>query len=212
MTRRSGAVFRENRALCVGGPGRHGERGQAACVGARTGPDGLLGGGMGDDGPVRGIHQDDGERGENRPGRGYRPIADYAMVGNAQSAALVASDGDVDWLCLPDFASGAVLWRLLDAASGGFLSTRPVAPVVATRRRYRDDSLVLETVLETAGGALRITDAMPVAVGDPTPALDGVWGGRARRRLVRWLEAVDHPLDVALAIRVGFDFGATSVR
>jgi len=145
-------------------------------------------------------------------GRGYRPIADYALLGNAQSAALVAGDGGIDWLCLPDFASGAVLWRLLDAGSGGFLATHPASAVIGMRRRYRDDSLVLETTLTTGDGDLRITDAMPVAEGDPTPALDGVWGGRARRRLVRWLEAVDHPLDLTFEARLGFDFGAATFR
>ncbi|HET7092941.1 MAG TPA: trehalase-like domain-containing protein, partial [Thermomicrobiales bacterium] len=60
----------------------------------------------------------------------YRPIGDYGIVGDAQSAALIASDGSVDWLCLPHFDSPAVLCRILDVDRGGFLSTLPAAPAI----------------------------------------------------------------------------------
>ncbi len=144
------------------------------------------------------------------PAAGYRPIGDYALIGDAQSAALVASDGSIDWICLPHFDSPAVLCRLLDAAKGGFLALRPSQPVTRAMRRYLPGSAVLETTLETRGATLRLTDAMPLAAGDPGPVLDGVWGGWGRHRVIRLLEAVDGPLDVVLNAKIAFDFAATS--
>ncbi|MDP9472715.1 MAG: glycoside hydrolase family 15 protein [Chloroflexota bacterium] len=144
------------------------------------------------------------------PAIGYRAISDYALIGDAQSAALVASDGTIDWLCLPHFDSPAVLCRILDAAKGGFLAIRPSKSTTRALRRYLPGSAVLETTLETDDGSLRVTDAMPLAVGDPGPVLDGIWGGKGRHRIVRLLEAVDTPLDVTLEAKIGFDFAATS--
>ncbi|HET7092181.1 MAG TPA: trehalase-like domain-containing protein, partial [Thermomicrobiales bacterium] len=141
----------------------------------------------------------------------YRPIGDYGIVGDAQSAALIASDGSVDWLCLPHFDSPAVLCRILDVDRGGFLSTLPAAPAIRRRRRYRDDSNVLETTLETAAGRLRLTDAMPVEDASEV-LLDGIWTGHGRHRLVRVIEALDGPLDVEMTARLSFDFTATPAR
>ena len=144
--------------------------------------------------------------------RGYRPIADYALIGDAQSAALVASDGGIDWLCLPHIDSPAVLCRLLDARIGGYVAVRPAGYDPPTsRRRYLPNSNVLETTLTGAGGELRLTDAMPVAADDPTP-LDGAWSGRGRHRVVRLVEATAGPVTAALAARLGFDFAATPAR
>jgi len=142
-------------------------------------------------------------------GRGYRPIADYAIVGDAQSAALVASDGAIDWLCLPHFDSPAVLCRLLDANKGGYLSLQPAGTISGARRRYREASNVLETTLESPTGGVRLIDAMPVAEGDTTPPLDGVWGGRGRHRVIRLVEAAAEPVEVRLDARLAFDFAAT---
>jgi GH15 family glucan-1,4-alpha-glucosidase len=131
----------------------------------------------------------------------------------------VAGDGSVDWLCLPDFDSSALLCRLLDADRGGYLAVRPAGGVAHAGRRYRPLTAVLETTLDppAAGsngdrnGALRITDAMPVAMGDPRP-LDGVWRGRPRHRLVRLLDALDGPVEAVLEARLGFDFAATPAQ
>ncbi len=142
-------------------------------------------------------------------GRGYPPISDYALIGDAQSGALVASDGSIDWLCLPHFDDPAVLCRLLDNAKGGYLALRPATPgAIATSRRYRPASNVLETVLSSDGGVLRLVDAMPLAANDPRP-LDGVWEGRGRHRVVRLLEVMSGAVDVVLEARLGFDFAAT---
>jgi len=65
--------------------------------------------------------------------RGYRPVRDYALVGDAHTAALVAKDGSIDWCCWPRFDSPAILCRLLDARKGGYTQLCPAADFKATR-------------------------------------------------------------------------------
>jgi GH15 family glucan-1,4-alpha-glucosidase len=90
---------------------------------------------------------------------GYAPIADYAAIGDGRSAALVARDGSIDWLCLPDFDGDAMLGALLDAESGGRFAIAPDEPFEATRA-YVPDTNVLCTTMACASGSIRITDAM----------------------------------------------------
>jgi GH15 family glucan-1,4-alpha-glucosidase len=92
----------------------------------------------------------------------YRPIADYAIIGDCRSAALVSRDGSIDWLCLPRFDSPSVLAAILDGRLGGRFR---VAAASASRltRRYIGASNVLETTFTSPDGSLRLTDAMPVA-------------------------------------------------
>ncbi|MDQ3044473.1 MAG: glycoside hydrolase family 15 protein, partial [Chloroflexota bacterium] len=141
---------------------------------------------------------------------GYRPIEDYGLIGDAQSAALVASDGEIDWLCLPHFDSPAVLCRILDAARGGFLALRPRAAVTETTRHYLPGSTVLETKLFTSEGALRLIDTMPVAWDDFDQLLDGVWTGKGRHRLIRLMQSDKVGFVVDFEARIAFDFGATT--
>jgi GH15 family glucan-1,4-alpha-glucosidase len=92
-------------------------------------------------------------------------IEDYALIGDMQTAALVRRDGTVDWLCLPRFDSPAVFAGLLGTEEHGFWRIGPAhhggpAPT-ATRRRYRGDSLVLESEWDTPRGTVRVIDFMP---------------------------------------------------
>jgi GH15 family glucan-1,4-alpha-glucosidase len=88
-------------------------------------------------------------------------IEDYALIGDCHSAALVGRDGSIDWLCWPRFDSAACFAALLGAAENGRWKIFPVAQDVSVRRRYREDSLILETELETADGAATLIDFMP---------------------------------------------------
>src|SRR5271165_4916672 len=91
-----------------------------------------------------------------------RPIEDYALIGDCHAAALVGRDGSIDWLCLPRFDSGACFAALLGTPEHGRWLLAPEGGVPATRRRYRDCTLVLETDYETAEGAVVVVDCMPV--------------------------------------------------
>ena len=82
-------------------------------------------------------------------------IEDYALIGDMQTAALVANDGSIDWLCLPHFDSAACFAALLGTRDHGRWQIAPAEPVTAVRRRYRPASLVLETEFTTASGVIR---------------------------------------------------------
>src|SRR3954464_189265 len=88
-------------------------------------------------------------------------IEDYALIGDCQTAALVSRDGSIDWLCLPRFDSGACFAALLGSADNGRWTIAPQGRITAHRRRYRPDTLVLETEYETADGAVTVVDCMP---------------------------------------------------
>src|SRR5689334_12393002 len=94
-------------------------------------------------------------------------IEDYGLIGDSQTAALVGRDGSIDWLCLPHFDSGACFAALLGGSDNGRWLLRPHDDVVATTRRYRPNTLVLETDFETGTGAVRLIDFMTPRDGEP---------------------------------------------
>jgi GH15 family glucan-1,4-alpha-glucosidase len=92
-------------------------------------------------------------------------IEDYALIGDCHSAALVGRDGSIDWLCWPRFDSPACFSALLGTPENGYWKIAPLDPRARVTRRYRPDTLILETEFETAEGAATLIDFMPVRDG-----------------------------------------------
>src|SRR5262245_15992251 len=90
---------------------------------------------------------------------GYAAIEDYALLSDGRSAALVARDGAIDWLCLPNFDSPSLFAAVLDVDRGGSFELGPAIPGHASRR-YVPETNVLETIWTTDAGSVRVLDAM----------------------------------------------------
>jgi GH15 family glucan-1,4-alpha-glucosidase len=121
------------------------------------------------------------------------PIEDYALIGDTRTAALVGTDGSIDWLCLPRFDSAACFAALLGEPRHGRWLIAPAGTVLRVTRRYRPGTLVLETEFTTATGVVRIVDCMP-----PDESIPNVL------RLVEGLSG-EVPMRMELIIR--FDYG-----
>ncbi|MFE2058035.1 glycoside hydrolase family 15 protein [Streptomyces sp. NPDC059446] len=125
-------------------------------------------------------------------------IEDYALIGDMQTAALVCRDGTADWLCLPRFDSHAIFAGLLGTEEHGFWLLGPAraegaqAPA-ADRRRYRGDSLILESEWDTPRGTVRVTDFMPPRDGAP--------------QLIRIVEGVSGRVPMRSELRMRFSYG-----
>lgn len=91
----------------------------------------------------------------------YRPIRDYALIGDCHGAALVSRHGSIDWCCLRRFDADPIFCRILDARIGGYFSMHPVEATSVTRG-YLRDSNILETRFTTKSGTAVVTDFMPV--------------------------------------------------
>jgi alpha,alpha-trehalase len=109
------------------------------------------------------------------------PIAEYALLSDCHSAALVHRSGSVDWLCFPRYDSPSVFGRLLDDRAGHW-SIGPIGTRSA-RRKYLDGTLVLETEFETPDGRLTLTDALAVGPNERGHEL----GARSPHALLRWI-------------------------
>ncbi|MCT7376272.1 glycoside hydrolase family 15 protein [Chelativorans salis] len=120
-------------------------------------------------------------------------IQDYALIGDCETAALVGKNGSIDWLCLPRFDSPACFAALLGEHGNGHWQIAPADPPKRITRRYRPESLVLETVFETAGGVCMLTDFMPVRDGPPT--------------LVRIVTGIEGRVDLRMELVIRFDYG-----
>ncbi|MFI1831256.1 glycoside hydrolase family 15 protein [Streptomyces sp. NPDC020412] len=121
-------------------------------------------------------------------------IEDYALIGDLQTAALVGMDGSIDWLCLPRFDSAACFAALLGDKENGHWRLAPKGAARCTRRRYVDDSLVLESWWETRTGTVKVIDFMPQR--DVTPDV------------MRIVEGVSGEVDMEAVLRLRFDHGS----
>ena len=101
-----------------------------------------------------------GDTASEAGGDPYPPIADYGMIGDSRSVALISRDGSIDWLCWPRFDSASLFSRLVDWKRGGYFQICPSA-LYRSRRRYIGDTNVLETTFETASGTIVLIDLMP---------------------------------------------------
>ena len=125
-----------------------------------------------------------------------RRIEDYALIGDTQTAALVGRDGSIDWLCVPRFDSGACFAALLGTPEHGRWLIHPAgaADAVADRRRYRGETLVLETEFDTPDGAVRVIDFMPPR--------------ETRPDVVRIVEGLEGRVDMEMELVIRFDYGS----
>src|SRR5581483_1437281 len=88
-------------------------------------------------------------------------LEDYAIIGDCETAAVVGRDGSIDWLCWPRFDSGACFAALVGSVDNGRWLLGPADSAARVSRRYRDNTLILETEIETADGAATVIDFMP---------------------------------------------------
>jgi GH15 family glucan-1,4-alpha-glucosidase len=133
--------------------------------------------------------------------RGSQPIADYGLLADCNSAALVALDGSIDWLCYPRYDSGSVFARILDP-DGGHWSIRPVA-AFTSERRYLPGTLVIETTFTTETGVVTLTDAMAFAEGQRRHDL----GFEAPHEVLRNVEGVSGEVGLVLELAPRTEYG-----
>jgi GH15 family glucan-1,4-alpha-glucosidase len=122
-------------------------------------------------------------------------IEDYGIIGDTHTAALVGLNGSIDWLCLPRFDSQACFASLLGDERHGFWQIKPSGDVLSTSRRYRGNTLVLETDFETSEGTVRITDFMAIRERHP--------------EVIRLVEGLDGNIDMSMCLAIRLDYGQT---
>ena len=120
-------------------------------------------------------------------------IEDYALLGNLQTAALVSREGSVDWCCFPRFDSGACFAAILGSPEDGRWLLAPTSTPQRVTRRYRHDTLILESMIETAEGSARVIEFMPP---------------RAKAsEIVRIVEGLTGEIEMRSELVIRFDFG-----
>lgn len=121
-------------------------------------------------------------------------IEDYALLGDGETAALLAADGSIDWLCWPRFDDDACFSALLGKDENGHWSLAPVGAVTARSRRYQEDTLVVETDFQTVHGEVRVIDFMPVR--------------KTFSSIVRIVVGLRGVVNMRSTLRLRFDYGA----
>jgi GH15 family glucan-1,4-alpha-glucosidase len=140
-------------------------------------------------------------RAPQRVDGGFAPIRDYAAIGDGRTAALVALDGAIDWLCFPDLDSPSVFAALLDPELGGRFALAPTVPFEA-ERRYVPGTNVLETTFHTADGVARLMDCLSL----PDRSLGPI------REVARRVEGLAGSVPFAWSVEPRFGYATRDVR
>jgi GH15 family glucan-1,4-alpha-glucosidase len=122
-------------------------------------------------------------------------IEDYCVIGDCETAALVSRDGSIDWLCWPNFSSGACFAALLGTRDHGYWKISPAGEMKATRRQYQAGTLVVETTFETEEGEVCLIDFMPPR--------------DEHSHVMRMVRGVRGEVAMQMEIAVRFDYGRT---
>jgi len=122
-------------------------------------------------------------------------IEDYALLGDCETAALVDKDGSIDWLCWPSFSSEACFCALLGTEDNGYWRICPTDDVYTSTRKYRDHTLILETIFESDEGAVKLIDFMPIR--------------EHNSDVVRIVEGLRGKLPLRMELALRFDYGRT---
>ncbi len=138
--------------------------------------------------------------------RPYVPIADYGMIGDCRTAALVSKAGSIDWCCFPHFDSPAYFAALLDRKRGGYFSITPVAPY-RSEQHYLEDTNVLATVFSTASGVVRLLDCFSVASESVKNAQ--LW---PNHEILRVVEGLRGDVELELRFHPRPNYGQRSIR
>ena len=129
----------------------------------------------------------------------YPPIGDYGFIADCHSSALVSKSGSIDWCCMPRVDSASCFGRLLDWDRGGFCRIMPEAIFFKVRRRYVENTLVLETTFLTRGGSARLTDCFTMKRGgEHTP----------HQQILRVIEGIKGLVKVKADVVPRFDYGS----
>src|SRR5262249_32500183 len=120
-------------------------------------------------------------------------IEDYGFIGDNQTGALISRDGCVDWLCLPRFDSGACFASLLGQSENGHWRFFPKENTKKLTRRYRGQTLILETDIETESGSVRLVDFMPPRGQNPD--------------IIRIIEGLSGTVRMQMELIIRFDYG-----
>ncbi len=131
----------------------------------------------------------------------YLPIADYGVIGDARSIALVSRNGSIDWWCIPLFDGDAVFARLLDSKLGGYFSIEPDGDYQVSRT-YLGETNILTTTFNTGGGEVRLVDFMPALTEVqkqtfPIP----------EREIVRRIEGISGTVRMRICVKVRPGYG-----
>lgn len=123
-----------------------------------------------------------------------QPLEDYALLGDGITAALLSRQGAIDWLCWPRFDGDACFAALLGNRENGHWTICPDEPIGDVKRRYQDDTLIVETDFHTASGAVRVTDFMPA--------------GSDTSSVVRIISGISGRVPMRSTLLLRFDYGA----